>query len=190
MKKSVLCLAVLAFGCKSNPEQNLKEELKPTIQKYLSEKYSKDKLIIDSVTIYKVDTLTALKDSARTIKMLSKNINDVSEELTKMQNSIGRKLDSVKLDDGKSPKLEEDYKKAYSAYLERKKEAFPILDAKMARMEKIGAQIVSQKIDSLAMTGYIIDLRAKAHDANKANRNLDSIKLYFNKDKQIIKRKV
>ena len=71
MKKSVLFLALLAFGCKSNPDADLKEELQPLIKTFLLTEFPNDDVIVDSVKIFDVDTLTAKRDSLKSYLLLA-----------------------------------------------------------------------------------------------------------------------
>ena len=189
MKKSVLYLALLAFGCKSNPEADLKAELQPVIKNYLVAEYPKDDVIIDSVRIYDIDTLTAKRDTLRSYSLLAKSLNEDVAELKEHSDASKEDLDQMRLTRGLSDELYQHHKDSYEENDEKYNESMKRCNAKMSRLKSMEELLKGTKLDSIKMTGYIANFNIKAHTKSNAESNMDSLSLFLNKEKQILKRK-
>lgn len=189
MKKSVLFLALLAFGCKSNPEADLKEELQPVIKNFLLAEYPKDDVIVDSVKIFDVDTLTAKRDTLRSYAVLASSLDEDIAQIKEHGGAAKDDLDQMRLTRGLSDELFQHHKGNYETNNQKYEEAVKVYDAKIKRLKSINTLLSGTKLDSVKMTGYIVNFNVKAHSKSNVESNLDSLTLYFNKDKQIIKKK-
>lgn len=190
MKKSVLFLALLAFGCKSNPTTDLKEEFEPIIKTFLINQTSNKGLTIDSIKIYKVDTLTAKADSLGTYWAIDKNLDEIKDELTAQNKAMRDDIEQMRLTKGISPALFEHHSQNFRDDYKKSQELSNLHKAKMARWDNLHKLMLSDKLDSVKMTGYIVNFKVIAHDASNVEQNVDSVNLFFNKDKRITKRKV
>jgi hypothetical protein len=190
MKKSVLCLAFLGLGCKSNPPADLKAEFEPIIKSFLVNKTSNKDLIIDSIKIYKVDTLTTKADSLRTYWAIDKSLDEIKDDLTAQTQAMREDIEQMKLTRGVSLTLFEHHSQNFKNDYKKSQELSNLHKAKMARWDNLHKLMLTNKLDSVTMTGYIVNFKVIAHDAANTEQNLDSLNLFFNKDKQITKRKV
>jgi GTPase SAR1 family protein len=189
MKKSLLFLALLAFGCKSNPEANLRDELQPVIKNFLLTEFPNDDVIVDSIKIFDIDTLTPKRDTLKSYLLLADKLKEINKQVTEQADAAQDDLDQMRLTKDLSDDLFLHHKKNYGTNREKLDESMKHYDAELKRLNAISNLLTGNKLDSVKMTGYIVNFNVKAHSKSNVESNLDSLTLYFNKDKQIIKKK-
>jgi hypothetical protein len=189
MKKSLLYLALLAFGCRSNPDADLKEELQPVIKTFLLTEFPNDDVIVDSVKIFDVDTLTAKRDSLKSYLLLANKLKEIDKQVTEQADAAQDDLYQMRLTQDLSDDLFLHHKKNYDTNREKLDKSMKYYDTELKRLNAIHDLLTGNKLDSVKMTGYIVKFNVKAHSKSNVESNLDSLTLYFNKDKQIIKKK-
>lgn len=190
---------VLLYACKSK-EEELKEAMLPVIRELTLQ----DSLVtkLDSIIIYKIDTLTDAKTALRRLFLVNDQM-ELFNSMAKSQQLLSdlyksnadsrissarlyyNVLDSEVLGDIERDNAREEFKKSR----ERLKESNLMLDSSEI-MSTIATKLLSdlnnKKLDSTTFRGYIPRYIVKGADA-KGVQVVDSMYVYLSKDLHIIK---
>jgi hypothetical protein len=189
MKKifSILIIICFTYACKSKDER-LKEALSSTLKTYFTKVLKKDSITIDSIRIFKIDTLTQKKDSLQAFFQSIDRVGYLQESVKKQLNVIQSAMKIAQLSANISEEL---YKQDFAIVLDERKKLEGInLEYKtaMKNMERLNTLIAGKKLDSTTFKGYIVSLNVKGHNYLNVAKNLDSLSITLNPDKQIIER--
>lgn len=196
---SIVLFMLLIYSCKSK-EEKLKEKITPIIQAAVL----KDSTVvnIDSLIIYKIDTLTALKDSLSKISRLMANVdfenrsakNSVSmaeliQESAKIDISQAKLYREVfgkgVLSEAKTEDAKNNVKKS-NKYLDEASAYTAKSDYYLSRVTNIKKLVSLGKIDSVTFRGYIVTYRIKGSDKDNISVKKDSLMNMINPDFRII----
>jgi hypothetical protein len=192
-------LILLTISCK-NEEEELKEKMIPVLTKITLQ----DSLVakLDSIIIYKLDTLTDLNAAMRRLTMLN-NLSDhyirlakFDTEMAELHQSSGKSrtssaslyysvLDSKTLGDIEIGEAKEYFEKSRESV----KHSKLMLDSStlMSNMaSKILLDVKQKKIDSLSFRGYIPHYIVKGAD-KEGVQVADSMFVFLSKDLHIIR---
>lgn len=200
MKKSVLALIlILLVSCKSK-EQKLKESITPVITQAILQ----DSLVnkIDSLIIYKIDTLTDVEYSLKKIDNLNRRVAfyiemrksyydraELDQKSAKLNISQARLysgiLDSkvlrdISIDDAKAKlKSSQELLDKGSSYLDSAKNLNKIID-------EIHKKIKNGEINRKSFKGYIASFRLMGSDNRNTEVKKDSMYIYISPALRII----
>lgn len=182
----------ILFSCKSDFEK--KEDLKKKGIKTLTEnltafingkiKSENEDLIIDSISILKIDTLNEKKDSiAAQIALLKyvERLNEVIENTHKQAKIRNRQMQLSKELGSDGTYYADEYKELLQNSQDNNSKAVKMLN----HLKKIDSLIKFNKLDTLSTTGYEAIVKVYAHDSNQTNKDVESIGFYFDKNLRV-----
>ncbi|WP_346067606.1 hypothetical protein [Sphingobacterium siyangense] len=193
--KRILIVGILVsvlFSCKSELEK--KEELNKQGVKKLTEnlttfingkiKSENEDLIIDSISILRIDTLNEKKDSIAVQYALLKYVERLNEVVKNTQEQAKIRNRQVQLSKELGSDADfyaDESKKLLRNSQENNSKAIRMIN----HLNKIDSLIKFKKLDTIKTTGYEAIVKIYAHDSNQANRDADSIGFYFDKNLRI-----
>lgn len=178
-------MAVAFVSCKPEKEK-LTEDIAGAIHTYYSKTYKQDSIIIDSVKIYKLDTLTEKKDSLRAYFRLSDDIEILQTGLHKQVKVVEAALKLSQASAKISEELYNEDRDIALAEMKKLDEATEEYKRSFAHLTKLINLIDGKTLDSTRFKGYIARFNIKAHDNLNVSKNVDSISLAIDLAKYII----
>jgi hypothetical protein len=193
MKKILLLLAIFAIDCnqikRSTDDADLKnisQEFIVKIKEFYQHQPAEKCLMLDDVEIFAIDTLNARADSQRVFRIALSTFNKLNDEIMVRQNAMKNDTYNMRVISNYSSPSYWKYKKDYNQNNLKVSRLMRLCDKEIAHMKYLSKLIANKKVDTVAMTGYIVSFNAKGYTRANAPANLDSAILCFNMAKQLI----
>jgi len=167
MKKSSTTLgvliAILTISCENAAEkqkareQQLHQEITGIIKNYFLKSLEEigDGDALDTVEVYRIDTLTAKKDSIIQSARLLATIQSKVERIKKQQRLVQLNIDQASLTRNLSKDLFEISKRDAQDEIDKSKEMLEEVNRLNTRLKHIDSLVNHGQIDSVTQTGYV-----------------------------------
>lgn len=179
---------LLVLGCK-NKNEILEKELLDNLSHYMNEsiKESGDDIIVEGITVLRIDTVTAKIDSISNHYALLNLVERMTKAYTNHHEQTKIKINQARLWKSMDNEMFEIASKDAQEYLDKGQKNIENLNMISAKADNIFSKIKNGSIDSIQPTGYLVVFNVKARDSKNVAQDKDSLSLIFDLDKRIKK---
>jgi len=175
----------LMHSCESSIDKQRKEQIElhskiraiveNYILKSLGEVGDGDK--VDTIDVYRIDTLTAKMDSTVKRSHILSALDLNLRRLETQQKLAQLNVDQATLTRSLDQSLHDIAKRDAQDEIDKSNKMLEEVNKLKARLENIDSLINHGKIDSVTQTGYLVHFNIKGRDKKGVARNLDSLSL-------------
>ncbi|GEM_PF-2703927 len=196
MKRIVIILFIMAtMGCGQSEEEKVEKRKQAdiaTINSNLSTyfqnkaKEEPDGIIVDSISVVRLDTLNERRDSLNSLTVYLRKIDMVNEYRELVNKQIKANINMSNLTS--SLGMDHSYRSDAKDYLKKAERLTTYAASIVKNAKRLDSLVRSNKLDTTKSTGYLAMVSVYAHGLDMSSKNIDSINILLDKNFMINER--